>query len=85
MFPTFKPPKWEYQFVRARWGGGVTRPKKNFFAFLHDSEDVLILIFESGKNCRNGRLPPLSGKIPTYFFFMFNEPFPYTQNKIGRE
>ena len=58
MFPTFKPPKWEYQFVRARWGGGVTRPKKNFFAFLHDSEDVLILIFESGKNCRNGRLPP---------------------------
>ena len=76
MFPTFKPPKWEYQFVRARWGGGVTRPKKNFFAFLHDSEDVLILIFESGKNCRNGRLPPPKCENSHLFFFIFNEPFP---------
>ena len=76
MFPPFMPPKWEYQFVRARWGGGVTRPKKNFFAFLHDSEDVLILIFESGKNCRNGRLRSPKWENSHLFFFIFNEPFP---------
>ena len=29
-------------------GGGVTKHNKKFFAFLHDSEHVLILIFESG-------------------------------------
>ena len=33
-------------------GGGVTRHKKNFFTFLHDSEHVLILTFESGKKCQ---------------------------------
>ena len=40
-----------------RWTG-LTRHKKNFFAFLHDSEHVLILIFESGKKCQKWRLLP---------------------------
>ena len=45
-FPTFKPLP---SFESGAGGGGSLDTKKNFFAFLHDSEHVLILIFESGK------------------------------------
>ena len=41
------------------------RTKKNFFAFLHDSEHVLILIFESGKKCQK-LSPPQVEKIPLF-------------------
>ena len=37
--------------------GGVNRHEKNFFAFLHDLEHVLILIFESGKKYKNEGSP----------------------------
>ena len=49
--------------------------KKNFFAFLDDSDHVKKFIFESGKR---GRPPPLSRKIPTFFFI---EPFSKGLNK----
>ena len=50
-FPTFKPLSGNiYLWEQARGGGSLGT--KFFFAFLHDSEHVLILIFESGKKCK---------------------------------
>ena len=51
-FSTIKPLPGNMYFWEQAGGGGVTRYKKNFFAFLHDSEHDLILIFESEKKCQ---------------------------------
>ena len=50
-------------------GGGNLEVKKNFFAFLDDSDHVKKFIFESGKR---GRHPTPCGKIPTFFFLLLN-------------
>ena len=46
-------------------------PKKDFFAFLHGSEHVLILIFVSGKMFQKLRNPPTKWK-KFHFFFLMN-------------
>ena len=48
--------------------GGSLGTKKDFFAFLHGSEHVLILIFESGKMCQKLRNPPTKWKKFPFFF-----------------
>ena len=47
----------EWEWEQAGWRGESLGTNKNFFEFLHNSEHVLILIFESGKKCQKWRLP----------------------------